>query len=293
MTRFDDELRAVLRTQAERVRLPADPMTGVARHVRRIRRRRISVGAGLGIAVIGVLVPLTSGHARPGTSPGEGPELAVSTRPQATRTPDNLLRWPRRGAPPPLAFARAVTTWYARDAAHDGARPDRVRQHVLWTGRLPDSSWATLDQVWNPTDRSRRTDWSTVLLVGPADGVRLRAAYDLPTRFVHQRPGENTAATLDDLARIAGYGFGFRDYVLVVGSPRAARAAVSTDGRTVTTEPLHDGAAVFPGVRPRGRSVLFQLTDAAGTLLTPADRRDTDAGGAVPTVAGWHLDLQP
>lgn len=314
MPRFDDELRATLRGRAQRIEPPTDPIPGIERRARRIRRVRGVAATGTALAIVaatpvvyrqfraerapvtpqavGSRSPARLGTAAPSkatvfgataSSPptafdarSAGPESAGGG--SAGDPPRNRLDWPARGTTPPTAFAAAVTAWYAADArAHHGT-PTGLHRDRLWSGELPDGRWLTLDQVWNPTDLHRAGTWSTVLLVGHANGGALTAPYDLPTRFRH-RPGDTAGGA--DTRAIAGYGFRLGDCVLLIGSPDAARAVLTgPDGRHAGKR-LHDGAAVF--TRPADADA-YRLTSARGTTLTPDD-------GHHGAGQGWHLDL--
>lgn len=294
MGAFDDELRASLRDSTARVTPPADLLPGIERRARRIRRRRL---AGRGTAAMTVAVALAVGtpHLVPdrpvedkrsriaATVPRvEGSALvplSPSPAPRISSAADNQLSWPTRGYRPPAGFREEVDRWYAGTVGRE------ARRHILWSGPLPDGRWGLLEQYWSKSSKTGM--WMTVLFVGRRDGGDVDAAYHKLTGFTHQRPRESASMTGRRMDRIQGYAFGFRDFVLVVGSPRAARAAITLDGRTVRRERLVAGAAVFEPVR-RGTVELFQLRDHGGTLLTPNDDRAADHRGAV--IQGWGFD---
>lgn len=300
MAGFDDELRAVLRERAAHVRPPVDPAPDIERRARRIRRRAVTAGAG-GVLAVGLLatgVPYVvaqsapdRGHeaARIAAAAPEPPgrpltPLPPQPAPELSAAPENQLQWPTRGYRPQGGFEDASDRWYARHVADEGAG---VRRHTLWSGPLPDSMWAKLEQYWSPRGDTGR--WSTVLLVAHREGEGLHAAYENVTAFDHQRPHESASVSNDRVGRIAGYGFGFADFVLVVGSPEAEQASITLDGDTVRRLSLERGAVVFEPVN-RGPVELFQLRDGRGRLLTPNDHQGAryDSRGAV--IQGWTLD---
>lgn len=308
MPSFDDELRAALRRKADRVRAPADPVAGAHERVRRIHRRRaiVSGTAVVFVAVAVAGVPMARTLLRPaadtpalsqsvegiphGAPTAPSDPSARPSQPVPSRSPDNVLLWGTSGVTPPRWFRQATTRWLANDASSRDADPGKAHARTLWRGPLPGDRWARLTQVWNPTDPRRADAWSTVLLVA-REGDHVDNPYDHATSFLHQRPGEPVQETADEMGRIAGYGFGFDGFVLVVGSPRAETAAITADGQHLIRRPLRDGAATIPLPEDGGKRVLFQLTGAQGHLLTPNDvvgARYAQQGGAVP---GWRPDV--
>src|SRR3954470_24753618 len=119
MSRFDDDLRAVLHGHAERVVPSADPLAGVERRVQRIRRRRraaAAAGSALSVLVVAVAAPAVGHHVQGGRSGVdqadatglggaaslEGAGSARLTRsaapaPDLPARPPNYLNWPTRG----------------------------------------------------------------------------------------------------------------------------------------------------------------------------------------------------
>ena len=308
---FDDELRAVLRERASRVTPHAGQASAVERRARRVRRQRLATaGAGALLAVGAVVTAMPYALTRDGADPERkpariaaalpkpGPPLTpLSSRqpPSLPGAPGNQLHWPSRGYQPPEPFRAATATWYVRhvpDGAGKGADAGkdagtaRPRRHLLWSGPLPDSRWAALEQYWTPHGLRR---WRTVLFVGGEDGRGLHAAYRSVTTFNHQRPRESASLSTNQVDRVAGYGFGFADFVLVVGSPRAEQASITLNGRTVRKLTMVDGAALFEPVH-RGRVELFQLRDRHGRLLTPNDDRAATYGSRGAAIQGWVLD---
>ncbi|MQA84656.1 MAG: hypothetical protein GEV03_08545 [Streptosporangiales bacterium] len=300
---LDDELRATLRDRAARVSPPADPLPQIERRARRMRRRRLATagtGAVLAVGLLATGVPYTVSTldhdpeerreppriaaAIPGARPTLTP-APPSPAPRVASAPNNQLRWPTRGYRPPDPFRHAAAAWYMRNVQKGD--DTGLRRHTLWSGPLPDSQWAMLEQFWTPGHGTGL--WNTVLLVGRQDGRGVRSAYQGVTTFNHQRPGEPASLTNTQVARISGYGFGFADFVLIIGSPESKQASLTLDGRTVRKLPLVDGAAVFDPVQ-RGSAELFQLRDPSGRLLTPRDERAVEYARRGAVVRGWTLD---
>lgn len=300
---LDDDLRAVLQERAAHVTPTADPLPGIERRARRIHRRRLvtaGTGAALAVALVATGVPYTvakldgdqNEHREPprvaAAIPGAEPTLTQAPQkpaPEVPGAPGNQLKWPTRGYRPSRSFQQAADAWYARNL--EKGEDVGVRRHLLWSGPLPDSRWGMLEQYWT---RGRGTGrWNTVLLVGQRDGRGLRARYRGVTTFNHQRAGESASLTNNQVGRISGYGFGFRDFVLIVGSPKSEQAALTLDGRTVHKLPLVEGAAVFDRV-DRGPIELYQLRDAHGRLLTPNDYRAAEYAERGAVIRGWTLD---
>ncbi|MGH3319411.1 MAG: hypothetical protein ACRDN9_04370 [Streptosporangiaceae bacterium] len=318
MNEFDEELRETLRARARHVGPPVDPVPGVRTQARRIHRRRTAVTAtatGIGVVAVAVAVPVVVRHltadqndapvvARPAVTSVTPPSAAAaapqSGTPTASRSlplspaslpanaPDNVLRWGRNGTAPPRAFTHAAVHWFATHAGKHGSRP-HVR--VLWSGAIPGGRWAQLAQVWSPSRQRYADAWSTVLLVGRPNGTGVDDPYDAPTRFVHQRQGQSVAGTLDDVRRIAGYAFGFDGYILVVGEPKVEKARLSVDGQHVADEaPLTGGATVLRYGGAPTKTMLVQLRDAHGRVLTPSDALAAKTGASFE---GWHPDTPP
>ena len=117
MSPIDDELRSLLHARADVLAPAADPLGGIERRARRMRRNRVAAsvaGAALAVSAIAVAVPLL----RPGTDSGatqlatHGPSAQPS--PPSTSTAvagalDPLHPWPYRGDPALIAGSELVT----------------------------------------------------------------------------------------------------------------------------------------------------------------------------------------
>lgn len=302
MAGFDDELRAALRERAGRVPTPPDVGASVERRARRIHRRRTALSGTAVVAVTAAIAlgpslarmladsPLEATDAPPTAEGAAVDDVRGSPGTIPDGAPENVLRWGTRGTTLPSWCRDATNRWLARDAGNRGADPSETHIRTLWRGGLPDGRWARLAQVWNPTDPRRRDAWSTVLLVAHPGG-RVTNPYDYTTRFLHQRPGETAEGTAGQIERIAGYSFGLGDYLLVVGSPEAATAALTVDGRHLVRRPLRGGATTIPVPDQADGMALVQLRDARGNLLTPGDAASAAYAERGATVPGWRPDL--
>ena len=96
MAPLDDELRAALRTRADALAPSPDPLAGIERRARGIRRRRIAASvAGAALAVSAVAVGATA--LQPAARPGPAPFASPSVAPPYALDPNHP--WAYRGIP--------------------------------------------------------------------------------------------------------------------------------------------------------------------------------------------------
>src|SRR5881227_3360248 len=83
MTPLDDELRSLFHARTDQLAPPSDPLGGIERRAKRMRRNRVAVsvaGSALLVAGIAIAVPtLSSGDDRPTLLPATQPPSASAT----------------------------------------------------------------------------------------------------------------------------------------------------------------------------------------------------------------------
>ena len=129
MSPLDDELRAALRARADVLPPARDPLAGIERRARRIRRNRTAsavAGSVLAVAAIALAVPVLSPTAAP---PPTGP--AASTAPSPNSSPDTSpaaydlsAPWAYRGSP--ALSSQELVTYTKGWAKAMGVGPDEV-----------------------------------------------------------------------------------------------------------------------------------------------------------------------
>ena len=121
MAPLDEELRAALRTRADALAPSPDPLAGIERRARSIRRRRIAASvAGAALAVSAIAVGATA--LRPTGQPGPAPFATATAAPPYALDPAHP--WAYRGSP--LAELGGLPELAERVwlRAHDTARDD-------------------------------------------------------------------------------------------------------------------------------------------------------------------------
>lgn len=145
MSPIDDELRAALHGRAAVLTPSPDPLSGIERRAKRLRRNRASSAIGasvLAVAAIALAVPvLTTPSAAP---PPTGP-AATQQPPALAARPSNALAW--GGAPlSSNGLDRAVVAAWSDDHAAD---PGEVLGERLFSTQLPDTrATAAIYQLW-------------------------------------------------------------------------------------------------------------------------------------------------
>lgn len=289
MSPLDSELREALHRRAERVTFDsADPVVGVERRARAIRRRRVAgtvAGAAVALAAVAVVVPGVIGgtgidrrHAdtlRPagGSSPAPSAPAAAptptatatSTDPVAQGDPVNLLGWPdsRLSAGTPAELdPEARQAW---GTAHN-VPPDEVFTAPLWSGRLPTGDWVYALQAWTNSG-SGRPIAHTVFFQWPGPG-RGFLVQDLRTKV------DAAGHSAEVSAVVAGQA---TPYIVVVGAPTTGQVRYAADGTTFRAVATQEGAAVFP----RTGSVTIEVYNGDGIVTF---RGQVDLGPSSPDI---------
>lgn len=149
MSPIDDELRLLLRSRAAAVLPASDPLLGIERRARTIRRNRVTAsvaGAALAVAAIAVAVPalVPDRDARPslvGATPSPSLEPSPSLAPSAAATPalagplDPTHPWPYRGDRSLLADTASLQQEWA--AVHPGSTLTPLYGEVYESSKRP------------------------------------------------------------------------------------------------------------------------------------------------------------
>ena len=201
MSPLDDELRRVLSARSHDAPLEVDPLAGIERQAKQIRRRRTAIavgGAVLSLAVVAAAVPAV----RNGLTGNDRADRAAGTpTPEATGSgqltvnadhPVNVYPWHRDV--PAAQELRVVGAWrYLHPDVSD------VHGQGLWSGTvdgLPGT--VTVLQLW-PQQDAGAEGARTVFALVDDNGVRI--FHDQLTFFHEGRPGEPASANKDDVQR--------------------------------------------------------------------------------------------
>jgi hypothetical protein len=129
MTPLDDELRSLLHTRADQIAPASDPLSGIERRAKRMRRNQVAAsvaGAALAVAAVAIAVPaLVPDHDRttgitPATSGPSPSSSAAVGRAYGPNELDPVHPWTYRGDKAVLAsgnFATLVRDWLTRHPA--------------------------------------------------------------------------------------------------------------------------------------------------------------------------------
>ncbi|MBC7375051.1 MAG: hypothetical protein H7323_13770 [Frankiales bacterium] len=274
MSPLDDELRAALHARAEVLTPSPDPLAGVERRARRIRRNRTAsavAGSVLAVAVIALAVPALSPTAAP---PPTGPAVAPSTvSPSSPYALDPAAPWAYRGETVPPGLLEASRLEFAK--RHAVAQTEVSMRELHGRTYEPSGSFelvfvATIEN--NPTPR-----WGVVQST-PA-GPDFLVDDDLPD------PPLALAAALpgDEVGRL-----------LVVASPQVASLDYSPDGSAAFTALTRDAAGVAGGpLEGDPATDRFRVLAPGGEVITLGrapnlqDRDGSQAGKPANLLASW------
>ncbi len=254
MSPLDDELRAALRGRAYEITPSPDPLAGIERRARRIRRNRVAAsvaGSALAVALVAVAVPALVPTAAPmpvtpATSPSPSP-VALSAA-FSFSSP-----WAYRGAGEVIANGNAET--FTREwALSKAVEPDQVDFVPLY------------GEVVEVSGDARVVYAARVRVTGVAEyGVVL--ATESGPEFLSRQPLADQATGL--LLAVAG------DEVpalLVVAAPDSASLEYAVDGETFTPMRLREpGIGIVPLERPTSRDAV---------RVVAADGREVFRGAA-------------
>ena len=234
MSPIDDELRAALRGRASVLTPAPDPLAGIERRAKRIRRNRVAAsvaGSALAVAAIALAVPTLTPSAAPrpvlpaASTPPASPEPTVAPDALSPYALDPADPWPYRGDPTvrvPADLDAYTIEW----AGRRGVLTDDVRLTPLF------------GQVYEPSGAPELVYLATLTSSGESWWGVAQAAADGPVLLVDRwlAPGTislSAALPGDEVARL-----------LVTTSPQAEQIEYGADDATEFV-PM---AAPAPGV---------------------------------------------
>ncbi|MDT7537786.1 MAG: hypothetical protein QOI82_1371 [Actinomycetota bacterium] len=158
MTPLDDELRSLLHTRADHVAPAADPLSGIERRAKQLRRNRVGAsvaGAALAVAAIAVAVPALVPDRH------DASQVAVTPPPSATPSASGAVgpneldagqAWDYRGDPAVIAPGQLRTLRSEWQASHAGARLTPLFGEVYEPSGKPEVVFVSAspngDNVW-------------------------------------------------------------------------------------------------------------------------------------------------
>lgn len=272
MSPLDDELRSLFRSRAAVLAPAADPLAGIERRARRMRRNRMTAsvtGTALVVAAIALAVPaLVTDKAGDDVQrfATPGPSAAASPSPVASDKPVNAVYWPTVGGSSPLDEATRAA--WAND--HQ-VSPADVTAEVLYRGTTGDRGEVVAYQLWTATTPAR-------IVIATADNGRALLLTDEPAADVNAY-----RAIVPGLAT---------PWEAVVASPTTVKIEYAENGVDFVPQPDRR-TALFARTGPTG-AVADQIrtTDAKGfSVVQPANPPGATDGGAdadpVNLLASW------
>ena len=286
MSPLDDELRRVLSARSLEAPLEIDPLAGIEREAKHMRRRRTAMavaGTVLSLAAVAVAIPAV----RAGL-PGSDKKVPIAQSPTATPAANPLVNSP---APPnafawhrdvPAADLKAVAAEWTK--LHDGSDP---AGQGLWSAPaegIPGGR-VVVAQLWTGADDLPSDAWTVAAVVGGPEEPVVILSDDI-SFFLEQQPGESSSVTKYDMDRTTHLLFAYRDssqaaHVILVTPPRISEALV--DGEAVD---IGSGGAIAARER---RSVSLKLTDDRGSIAYDDTADPTTADGLVSAPTRWHV----
>jgi hypothetical protein len=231
MSPIDDELRSLLHSRADGVAAAPDPLGGVERRAKKMRRNRLAAsvaGSAVVVAAIAVAVPSLVPDRNDASSVATTPSPDVSVAPSPTTAgsygPNDLdpaHPWTYRGDPGVVAGNELATLQSEWAAAHPGATVSPL-----------------YGEVYEP---SRRPQVTFVSTGGGADRWGVATTSEAGWTFVYDAalPAGTTvlmaALAADEVPRL-----------LIVAAPTTGQIEYAKDGETFA--PLTGVAADIPGV---------------------------------------------
>jgi hypothetical protein len=214
MTPLDDELRSMFTSRADAVAPAADPLGGIERRAKRMRRNKVGAsiaGAVLAVAAIAIAVPSLvpddngaieqpanpSVTAQPSpeatnsvgpNEPGPTPDVAQTSGPGPTARPDNYLEWQTRGTVDARTESQAVSAF----AQAKGTTDDQVGHHVLWGGTDKSGRNLVFMEAWVGTTGGTAQTFGFVSTGEPFLGPALGKSPDVLAYLASGAPGTGT-----------------------------------------------------------------------------------------------------
>lgn len=277
MKPLDDELRALLSSRADSVPLVPDPIVGIERRARRIRRNRVAAsiaGTALTVTAIAVAVPALT----PGSTESL-PTVANTPTPDASPVAsqyalDPANPWPYRGVPQEQLGTGSVATIEREYAVLRGVPEGSVRLTPLF------------GQVYEPSQRVE------VVFVAEVDGETrwgVAQSSEAGPEFVHDaallesdRLGLAVALAGDVAARL-----------LVVAAPETTIEYGPPDQEVEPMTELDNGVATGPLLERDVDGDRYAVRAPDGSLLKEVSAPDPATAPAEPEGEGPGTDSAP
>ena len=270
MSPIDDELRSALQGRAADVQPSPDPLAGIERRARRLRRNRAAAavaGSALAVAAVAVAVPAVQDATAPGPDRG-----LVATAPPPTT--------PTAPAASPYALDPARPWAYRGTAVEQGTLDAFEREYGVARGASDVVLTPLYGEVYEP---SRQT---VVVFLARVDGTDRwavmasgEAGPELQSDAVLDPGTTALAAALpgDETARL-----------LVVAAPVVDRVEYAPDGRRFAAlTSLADGVAVGP-LEGDLTTDAYRVVAPDGSEVFRGPAPDTDAPSGTPAnLLGW------
>ena len=275
MTPIDDELRALFSSRADVLTPAADPLAGIERRAKRMRRNRVAasvVGSALAVSALAVTVPAFLPDSRsgsdvivPATEPAS-PEPSVAPSPSAV------------GGLHPAALNPQDPWEYRGDPALIAANELRVLRSE-WSAKHPGTTLTPLfGQVYEPSGQSEIVFVSTAQgsdRWGVATSTESGPEFVVDQALPYGTKVLMAALSGDEVARL-----------LVLAAPSTGQISYAADGRTFTDyDGPVPGVAFFPLEGDTSRDTV-RVLDGDGDLDDPVflgtapDAGSADDGGA-------------
>lgn len=261
MSPIDDELRNVLHRRADALAPSPDPLVGVERRARAMRRNRVAAAvAGTALAVAAVafavptLLPDRDGTVQPGTSQSAVPSASPTTS-FGPSSLDPAHPWAYRGDPAVLANGNL----------------DTLRRD--WAAKHPGSTVSPLfGQVYEPSKKPE-----IVFVSHAADGDRWGVATSSESgiEFLVDEQLEPGATVLmaalpgDEVRRL-----------LILAAPTTGQISYAADGSTWRDYPGVDAGVAFVPLEGDTSHAMVRVLDGDGDLDHPVFQ------GPIPADAG-------
>ena len=268
MAPLDDELRAALRTRADALAPSPDPLAGIERRARGIRRRRIAAsvaGAALAVSAVAVGATALQPAGRPGPAPFASPSVAPSGAAVTSQRPRNAEGWPTLAGT--SAFDVLVKTTWA--AAHR-AKPADVSLEVLYRGVTGDAGQVGAYQLWTSVTPAR------IVIAAATNGRTLLLTDEVAKHLIAYR------AIVPGLAV---------PWVVVVGSPDLVKIEYAENGVDFVQQP-GTRTALFARTGPNStKQDEVRLLDRKGFSYTTPANPPGPTDGAPGTSDGEPTNL--
>lgn len=261
MSPIDDELRRVLAAHADDTALQTDPLAGIEREAKSIRRRRTStavLGAALSVALVALVVPalrtsLDTDTRKDRVAGTPTPLPSDEAFDNSGARPVNAYPWHRDVSATDVSAV--LQTWRS---LHPNVK--RVGGQGLWSGSVPGLTGHVVAlQVW---PYGTGEDAHSVFAVVDEHGARIFS--DGPTFFNEQRPGDGPSITKYDVNRTTYEAAAF--ITSIFDSPRETEFWVVVTPPSITSVKLAIGKSVVLSTTSGGAGIA--LAGEAGGVTT-------------------------